>query len=311
MASEKEALQSLRTHELFIDGKFVEAAGTWNVENPATGDVLAPAGAASVEQVDAAVRAAAEAFKTWRNVSDADRAAWLREWDFRPLTRGASVTVHRYQVSRSRRSHCEATHARPQRRIGSARPRARWYASGTYLPPATICPPAGKLADEVSARKSRIAAIEALNVGKPFREAEADMDDVVAALRYCAGLAEKGKGVDHIQPDQDALPDPAFKGSYIIYEPVGVVGAILPFNFPQVMMGWKVASALGAGCTLVVKPSEFTPYSALELAAAAQVRADVRERAGRDTALLEAGFGGSGGGEADTCTARQANPGDS
>ena len=80
MASEKEALQSLRTHELFIDGKFVEAAGTWNVENPATGAVLAPAGAASVEQVDTAVRAAAEAFKTWRNVSDADRAAWLREW---------------------------------------------------------------------------------------------------------------------------------------------------------------------------------------------------------------------------------------
>ena len=94
-------------------------------------------------------------------------------------------------------------------------------------------PCAGKLADEVAARKPHIAAVEALNVGKPLREAEADMDDVIAALRYCAGLAEKGKGVDHIQPDASALPDPAFAGSYIIYEPVGVVGAILPFNFPQ------------------------------------------------------------------------------
>ena len=75
------ALKSLRTHELFIGGHFVEAASSWDVEDPATGSVLAAAGAADVAQVDTAVRAAAEAFKTWRNVSDADRATWLREWD--------------------------------------------------------------------------------------------------------------------------------------------------------------------------------------------------------------------------------------
>jgi len=70
----------LRTNELFINGLFVPAAETLEVVDPATGTTLAPAGAASVEQVDAAVCAAAEAFKTWRGVSDADRASWLREY---------------------------------------------------------------------------------------------------------------------------------------------------------------------------------------------------------------------------------------
>jgi betaine-aldehyde dehydrogenase len=94
-----------------------------------------------------------------------------------------------------------------------------------------------KLADEVAARKPHIAAVEALNVGKPLREGEADLDDVIACLRYCAGLAEKGCGVKHIQTDAAALPDPGFAGSHIIYEPVGVVAGILPFNFPAVRRG--------------------------------------------------------------------------
>ena len=74
----KAATASLRT-KLFIGGHWVEPASTWTVEDPATGAPLAAAGAASVEQADAAVVAAAEAFKTWRKVSDGERATWLRE----------------------------------------------------------------------------------------------------------------------------------------------------------------------------------------------------------------------------------------
>jgi betaine-aldehyde dehydrogenase len=127
-----------------------------------------------------------------------------------------------------------------------------------------------KLADEMANRKAHIAAIEAINTGKPFREAEGDVDDTCAAFRYCASLAENGCGVKHIQPDASKLPDPQFENSYIRYEPVGVVVGILPFNFPLMMGAWKTGPSLAAGCTLVLKPSEFTPFSILELAAAAE-----------------------------------------
>jgi betaine-aldehyde dehydrogenase len=111
-------------------------------------------------------------------------------------------------------------------------------------------------------------SIEALNTGKPFREAEGDVDDAIAAFRYCANLAESGR-TKAIQPDASALPDPSFTGR-IIYEPVGVVVGITPFNFPLMMAAWKVGPALAAGCTIIIKPSEFTPFSSLELAAAAE-----------------------------------------
>lgn len=109
--------------------------------------------------------------------------------------------------------------------------------------------------------------MEALNTGKPLREGEGDIDDAIAAFRYCARLAEEGPLKTTMQPLAGALPDP-FKGT-IIYEPVGCVVGITPFNFPLMMAAWKVSSALAAGCTIVVKPSEFTPFTTLEMAAAA------------------------------------------
>jgi betaine-aldehyde dehydrogenase len=151
---------------LFINGSFVPGAGLFSVENPCDEQPLGQCSEASAAQVDAAVQAAAAAFKSWRRTPDAERAGWLR-----------------------------------------------------------------KLADELSSRKAHIAAVEALNTGKPFREGEGDVEDACAALRYCAGLAEKGRGVAHIQPDAAAL-DASFAGSSILYEPVGVVVGILPFNFP-------------------------------------------------------------------------------
>lgn len=125
-----------------------------------------------------------------------------------------------------------------------------------------------KLADEVASRKARICTAETLNCGKPYREAEGDIDDCIACFRYCAALAEKGASSALPGCDSSALPDPSFTGS-IRYEPVGVVVGITPFNFPLMMAGWKVGPALAAGCTVVIKPSEFTPFTTMELAAAA------------------------------------------
>lgn len=125
-----------------------------------------------------------------------------------------------------------------------------------------------KLADELTARRDHIAAVESLNTGKPFREGQGDVDDAIAALKYAAGLASSGK-TKAIQTDATLLPDPSFTGS-IRYEAVGVVLGITPFNFPMMMAAWKAGPALAAGCTIVLKPSEFTPFTTLELAAAAE-----------------------------------------
>jgi betaine-aldehyde dehydrogenase len=96
--------------------------------------------------------------------------------------------------------------------------------------------------------------------------------DAIAAFRYCAGLA-RTSGVRESRPvamplDAGGLPNGTLTGS-IRYEPVGVVGAICPWNYPLMMAAWKVAPALAAGCSVVLKPSEYTPLSALALVRAA------------------------------------------
>jgi len=85
------------------------------------------------------------------------------------------------------------------------------------------------LADELERRRDDVASVEALNCGKPLREAFGDVDDACAAFRYCARQAET---FDARYPGpSEAMPDAAMVGS-IRYEPVGVVAAICPFNFP-------------------------------------------------------------------------------
>ncbi len=88
-----------------------------------------------------------------------------------------------------------------------------------------------RLADALEARKEAVASVEALNTGKPFREAQGDVDDACAAFRYCARQAQNIEK-RYPQPVED-LPDASFRGS-TRYEPVGVVGAICPWNFPLV-----------------------------------------------------------------------------
>jgi aldehyde dehydrogenase (NAD+) len=112
-----------------------------------------------------------------------------------------------------------------------------------------------KLADLISQNIEEISYIEVIDNGKPISNAKDDVIGSVQLLRYYAGFADKLHG--------QTIP---FDGPYFVYtrkEPVGVCAAILPWNFPFSTFIWKVAAPLAAGCTLVVKPAELTPLSAL------------------------------------------------
>jgi betaine-aldehyde dehydrogenase len=115
-----------------------------------------------------------------------------------------------------------------------------------------------KLADAVRQNTAALAELEARNSGKPIVEAEYDMADVATCFEYYGGLATKVSG--HVNP----VPDNAL--SLSLKEPVGVAGQIIPWNYPLLMAAWKLAPALAAGCTCVLKPAEQTPLTALELA---------------------------------------------
>ena len=161
------------------------------VLEPATEQVLAEVPRAGVEEADAAVARAKEAFPAWRAVSPGDRAALLR-----------------------------------------------------------------RLADEIERRRGDLARLEARNVGKPIADARGEIEMVVETFRYYAAAPERLLG--------ETIP---VSGGVDItfHEPLGVVGLIVPWNFPLLIASWKVAPALAAGNTLVLKPAELTPLTALEL----------------------------------------------
>ena len=120
-----------------------------------------------------------------------------------------------------------------------------------------------KLADLIEQEADELAALETLDNGKPIRDArQADVPLTIDCLRYYAGFADKIHG--------QTIP---IRGSYFCYtrrEPVGVVGQIIPWNFPMLMAAWKWGPALAAGCTIVMKPAEQTPLTCLRLARLAQ-----------------------------------------
>ncbi len=115
-----------------------------------------------------------------------------------------------------------------------------------------------KLAEKIRANSAALAELEARNSGKPIVEAEFDVADVATCFEYYAGLANKVLG--HVNPV------PANALSFTLREPVGVAGQIIPWNYPLLMAAWKLAPALAAGCTCVLKPAEQTPLTALEMA---------------------------------------------
>ena len=114
-----------------------------------------------------------------------------------------------------------------------------------------------KLADRIRKETDRLAELESRNCGKPIVEAEMDMADAATCFEYYGGLATKVLG--HVNP----VPDNAL--SLSLREPVGVAGQIIPWNYPLLMAAWKLAPALAAGCTCILKPAEQTPLTALEM----------------------------------------------
>lgn len=115
-----------------------------------------------------------------------------------------------------------------------------------------------KLADLIEAHKEEFAQLETLDNGKPINETRnADVPLAIDHFRYYAGWATKIVG--------QTIPVAGNYFNYTRHEPVGVVGQIIPWNFPLLMAAWKLGAALATGCTVVLKPAEQTPLSALYL----------------------------------------------
>ena len=116
-----------------------------------------------------------------------------------------------------------------------------------------------RLADLVEANADQLAELESLDNGKPVKLARiVDVNQTIAWLRHFAGWAERIEGdvIPVRQPDMHC---------YTRKEPVGVCGQIIPWNFPMMMAAWKLGPALAAGCTVVLKPAEQTPLTALRI----------------------------------------------
>ncbi|ROR54680.1 betaine-aldehyde dehydrogenase [Luteococcus japonicus] len=134
------------------------------------------------------------------------------------------------------------------------------FDEGTW--PATPGPERGlllhRLADLLEQEKEEVARLEALDTGKRMLEARLDMDDIISVFRHFATLAAA---------EQGRVVDPGMPGvsSRVVAEPVGVCSMITPWNYPLLQTSWKVAPALAAGNTFVLKPSELTPSTAIWL----------------------------------------------
>jgi betaine-aldehyde dehydrogenase len=115
-----------------------------------------------------------------------------------------------------------------------------------------------RIAEYIHRNERHLAEVETTNNGKPLAEAMGDVSDARACFEYYAGLATKIRG------DVLTVPDNAM--ALVLKEPIGVAGMIVPWNYPLMMAVQKVAAALAAGCTAVLKPASQTPLSVLELA---------------------------------------------
>jgi aldehyde dehydrogenase (NAD+) len=190
------ASAQLKRKLLLIDGQSVEpSSGRFlDIQNPATGEVIALAAEADADDIDRAVHAARKAFEgAWGAMRAADRG----------------LLLHR-------------------------------------------------LAQLLEDHAEELVELESLDAGKPIAAVRRqDLPAAIDTLRYYAGWADKING-QVIPARHDAL-------TYTIREPIGVVGAIVPWNFPLMIGMWKIAPALACGCTVVLKPAEITPLSALRI----------------------------------------------
>ncbi len=116
-----------------------------------------------------------------------------------------------------------------------------------------------KLADLIEAHGEELARLESLDTGHPLRDSRAlDVPRTAACFRYFGGMADKFQG--------ETIPVEAGFLNYTLREPVGVVGQVVPWNFPLMFTSWKMAPALAAGNTIVMKPAEITPLTSLKIA---------------------------------------------
>lgn len=189
-------LRSPIRHQLFIDGRFVEAESgqTLPTLNPHDNSVIADVAMAGAADIDKAVAAARRAFPAWARMAAADRGRILL-----------------------------------------------------------------RLADLIEANAEELARLESLDTGHPLKDSRAlDVPRTAACYRYFGGMADKFQG--------DVVPVESGFLNYLLREPVGVVGQVVPWNFPLMFTSWKMAPALAAGNTIVMKPAEITPLSSLKIA---------------------------------------------
>jgi len=142
-----------------------------------------------------------------------------------------------------------------------------------------------ELSELVRRDREALAELETLDTGKTIEESRWDMDDIAGIFKYFGGLADKNGGEVIPSP----IPDST---SIVVREPVGVCGQISPWNYPLLQASWKLAPALAAGCTVVMKPSEITPLSTIKIT-------ELVEEAGIPTGVVNTvlGPGPSVGGE--------------
>jgi acyl-CoA reductase-like NAD-dependent aldehyde dehydrogenase len=183
-------------HQLFIGGKFIDAAdrATLSSVNPHDNSVIADVAMAGKEDVDKAVAAAHKAFPAWSRTSASDRGRILL-----------------------------------------------------------------RLADRIEANMEELARLESLDTGHPIRDSRGlDVPRTALCFRYFGGMADKFEG--------SVVPVESGFLNYLSREPIGVVGQIVPWNFPLMFTSWKLAPALASGNCVVMKPAEITPLSSLRIA---------------------------------------------
>ena len=177
----------------YINNQWCEAETrkTFDVENPFTEEIIAQVPASGEADVNSAVEAAQEAFKSWGKLTASERRDYLRN-----------------------------------------------------------------MADKTREHAKELAKTITAEMGKPFRDALAELDDVSEYLEYYSELARDHVGRIVAPVEQNSM-------SLVQYEPYGVVGCIIPWNYPLSLMGWKLAPALATGNTIIMKPSEVTSLSIL------------------------------------------------
>jgi phenylacetaldehyde dehydrogenase len=175
---------------------------------------------------------------------------------------GETIAVFDPSTGREIARIADASDADVDRAVAAAR-RAFDDGRWTGLPPARRARLMERLADLIEASIPDLAELESIDNGKPRAASQGyDLPKCVETLRYVSGWATKMSG-EHIEPA--GAPAGAMH-AYVRREPVGVCAQIVPWNFPLMMAVQKIAPALAAGCTLVLKPAEQTPLTALRLA---------------------------------------------